>query len=72
VIATLNSRIGPGFLFEALENFNWPTWIAPENKVVALIFGGRDGFGFNPFPTWSWDRTAAIIDVYTLPRFWPD
>ena len=67
-IARLSSRIGPGFLFEALENFNWPTWIAPENKVVALIFGGADGFGLNPFPTWSWDRSMAIIDVLTLSR----
>jgi hypothetical protein len=57
------SIIGPGFCFTALENFNWPTWINPESKIVALVFGNNNGLGLNPLPTLDWIRSATLLDV---------
>jgi OPT family oligopeptide transporter len=53
--------IGPGYLFQGLSNFNWPTWINPKSKTLALIFGGRNGIGLNPLPTLDWNR--SVVDV---------
>lgn len=55
--------IGPGYLFEALSNFNWPTWIDPKSKTLAFIFGNSIGLGFNPFPTLDWIRSSTLVDV---------
>jgi OPT family oligopeptide transporter len=53
--------IGPGYMFQALSNFNWPTWIDPKSKILAFIFGGNIGLGLNPFPTFDWNR--SLLDV---------
>jgi OPT oligopeptide transporter protein len=67
---SLHIRIGPGFLFGgSLDNFNWITWIKPQSKTLALITGGSNGLGLNPWPTWDWNRAAQFIDVCTLPQF---
>jgi len=42
---------------------NWINWIKPESKTLALIFGGTNGLGLNPFPTLGWDRATGVIDV---------
>jgi len=55
--------IGPGYCFQALDNFNWPTWFNPKSKILAFIFGGKNGLGLNPIPTLDWNRSAQIIDV---------
>ncbi|KAK9385885.1 OPT oligopeptide transporter protein-domain-containing protein [Lipomyces mesembrius] len=44
----------PGFIFTAISTFNWPTWIAPQNKVLAIIAGSSLGLGFNPWTTFDW------------------
>ncbi|KAK9381035.1 OPT oligopeptide transporter protein-domain-containing protein [Kockiozyma suomiensis] len=44
----------PDFLFTALSTFNWITWIAPKNKILALITGSKTGMGFNPIPSFDW------------------
>ncbi|KAK9453077.1 OPT oligopeptide transporter protein-domain-containing protein [Dipodascopsis uninucleata] len=44
----------PGFIFTALSTFNWMTWIAPANKVLAVITGSNSGLGFNPLATFDW------------------
>ncbi|KAK9374022.1 OPT oligopeptide transporter protein-domain-containing protein [Lipomyces chichibuensis] len=44
----------PGFIFTAISTFNWPTWIAPQNKVLAIITGSGLGLGFNPWTTFDW------------------
>lgn len=38
----------PNQLFGAIRNFNWMTWIAPNNFKLAVVTGGFGGFGFNP------------------------
>lgn len=58
--------IGPGYLFQSLSNFNWPTWINPQSKTLAFIFGGQFGLGFNPFPTFDWVRSSMLTDVRPL------
>ncbi|KAK9448833.1 OPT oligopeptide transporter protein-domain-containing protein [Limtongia smithiae] len=44
----------PDFLFQALSIFNWMTWIAPENKTLAIVTGSKLGMGFNPLATFDW------------------
>ena len=62
----LTARLGPGYLFSgSLENFNWITWINPQSKVLALVFGGRNGLGLNPWPTWDWPRSVQMVDVFS-------
>jgi hypothetical protein len=39
----------PGFIFQALSVFAWPTWIAPDNVVVNQVFGGFSGMALLPF-----------------------
>jgi hypothetical protein len=66
-ISPHNFRIGPGYLFGgSLENFNWITWIKPQSKMLALITGGWNGLGLNPWPTWDWPHASAIVDVFVL------
>ncbi|KAK9246611.1 OPT oligopeptide transporter protein-domain-containing protein [Lipomyces tetrasporus] len=49
------------YIFKALSNFNWITWIAPDNLVLAIICGSSLGLGFNPISTFDW----AVVDVST-------
>ncbi|KAK9236566.1 OPT oligopeptide transporter protein-domain-containing protein [Lipomyces kononenkoae] len=44
----------PSVLFQALSVFNWMTWIAPKNTVLAIVTGSYLGLGFNPIPTFDW------------------
>ncbi|KAK7203707.1 OPT oligopeptide transporter protein-domain-containing protein [Myxozyma melibiosi] len=52
----------PDYLFKALSCFNWMTWIAPQNKNLAIITGSYIGLGFNPISTFDW----SVIN-YTVP-----
>ncbi|KAK9447308.1 OPT oligopeptide transporter protein-domain-containing protein [Limtongia smithiae] len=56
----------PTFLFKALSDFNWMTWIAPQNKKVALVTGTFVGAGWNPFPSFDW----SVIN-YNAPLVYP-
>jgi len=38
----------PNLIFGAIRNFNWMTWIAPNNFNLAVVTGSYGGFGFNP------------------------
>ena len=51
---------GPGYCFQALDNFNWPTWFNQKSKLLTFLFGGVNGLGLNPFPTMDWTRTTAL------------
>ncbi|KAK9243326.1 OPT oligopeptide transporter protein-domain-containing protein [Lipomyces tetrasporus] len=51
----------PDFVFTALSDFNWITWIAPKNLVLAIITGSFLGLGVNPVPTFDW----AVIDHFS-------
>lgn len=52
----------PGFIFTALSTFNWMTWIAPQNKNLAIVTGSGIGLGYNPLTTFDW----GVIG-YTAP-----
>ncbi|KAK9463926.1 OPT oligopeptide transporter protein-domain-containing protein [Lipomyces oligophaga] len=56
----------PDYLFTALATFNWPTWIAPENKNLAIIMGSKLGVGLNPLTSFDW----SVIN-YTYPLIVP-
>ncbi|KAK9381294.1 OPT oligopeptide transporter protein-domain-containing protein [Kockiozyma suomiensis] len=56
----------PTFLFKALSVFNWMTWIAPKNKLLAMATGSYLGLGVNPLPTFDW----AVIN-YGQPLVYP-
>lgn len=45
----------PNFIWTALSNFNWISWIAPNNVHLNTIVGSNNGLGINPFPTWDWN-----------------
>jgi len=32
--------------------------------VLALVTGGWNGLGLNPWPTWDWPHTTTIVDVF--------
>ncbi|KAK9483826.1 OPT oligopeptide transporter protein-domain-containing protein [Lipomyces starkeyi] len=56
----------PSFLFTALSVFNWITWIAPKNTVLAIVTGSYLGLGFNPLTTFDW----SVIN-YSTPLVAP-
>lgn len=45
----------PNFIWTSLSNFNWITWIAPNNRDLNTITGSNNGLGVNPFPTFDWN-----------------
>ncbi|KAK9479714.1 OPT oligopeptide transporter protein-domain-containing protein [Lipomyces japonicus] len=58
----------PDYLFTALSTFNWPTWIAPNNKKLAFVMGSRIGAGFNPITTFDWS-VISYSSPLVLPFF---
>jgi hypothetical protein len=60
----------PGYLFKALSQFNWMTWIAPTNKTLALITGSGWGLGMlNPITTFDWNWATSSYSPLAQP-FW--
>ncbi|KAK9455935.1 OPT oligopeptide transporter protein-domain-containing protein [Dipodascopsis uninucleata] len=55
----------PDVLFSALSTFNWITWIAPKNKVLAIVSGSILGIGINPITSFDW---AVINYSYPLSK----
>ena len=45
----------PGYLFQALSQFNWMTWIAPDNMNLAIATGSFGGLGINPIPSFDFN-----------------
>jgi OPT family small oligopeptide transporter len=58
----------PGFLFQAVSNFNWMTWIAPDNFNLAVVTGSDLGMGFNPISTFDWNIINSFGPLMT--PFW--
>ncbi|KAK9371502.1 OPT oligopeptide transporter protein-domain-containing protein [Lipomyces chichibuensis] len=58
----------PDYLFPALSTFNWITWIAPKNKILAFVTGSNIGMGFNPWPTFDWS-VISYSSPLVLPFF---
>ncbi|PKS08975.1 hypothetical protein jhhlp_003588 [Lomentospora prolificans] len=58
----------PGLLFPALSYFNVLTWFAPDNVVVANLFGVVSGLGMFPM-TFDWAQVTYIGSPLLVP-FW--
>ncbi|KAI0550620.1 OPT-domain-containing protein [Xylaria curta] len=58
----------PGLLMPALSYFNVITWFAPNNVVVANLFGVASGLGLFPV-TFDWAQIAYIGSPLLTP-FW--
>jgi OPT family oligopeptide transporter len=58
----------PGLLMPALSYFNVVTWFAPDNVVVANLFGVVSGLGLFPM-TFDWAQVAYIGSPLLTP-FW--
>lgn len=58
----------PGLLIPALSYFNVITWFAPDNVVVANLFGVVSGLGLFPL-TFDWAQIAYIGSPLLTP-FW--
>ncbi|KAF2673510.1 OPT superfamily oligopeptide transporter [Microthyrium microscopicum] len=58
----------PGFLMPALSYFSVLTWFAPNNVVVANLFGVASGLGLFPL-TFDWSQIAYIGSPLIVP-FW--
>ncbi|KAI0436535.1 OPT-domain-containing protein [Xylaria telfairii] len=58
----------PGLLVPALSYFNVITWFAPNNVVVANLFGVASGLGLFPV-TFDWAQIAYIGSPLLTP-FW--
>ncbi|KAG5422290.1 hypothetical protein I9W82_001385 [Candida metapsilosis] len=41
----------PDYLFTSISQFNWMTWIKPDNFNLALATGSYGGLGVNPIPS---------------------
>ncbi|KAK4218538.1 OPT oligopeptide transporter protein-domain-containing protein [Rhypophila decipiens] len=58
----------PGLFFPALSYFNVVTWFAPDNVVLANLFGVVSGLGLFPL-TFDWAQVAYIGSPLLTP-FW--
>ncbi|OAQ65172.1 oligopeptide transporter protein [Pochonia chlamydosporia 170] len=60
----------PGYLFTALSQFNWMTWIAPDNFKLAVLTGSNMGLGlFNPITTFDWNVATSSYAALAQPFF---
>lgn len=57
----------PNNVFQALRLFNWMTWIAPQNKNLAIVTGSYGGMGFNPWS--SFDPNTSGSAAMAAPFF---
>lgn len=60
MIVTFVVETVPRFVSEAMQAFAWPTWIAPFNYAVNLMFGGQSGMGLGFF-TFDWITVIAAL-----------
>nr|XP_019047282.1 OPT family small oligopeptide transporter [Kwoniella bestiolae CBS 10118]OCF26212.1 OPT family small oligopeptide transporter [Kwoniella bestiolae CBS 10118] len=58
------------FIFPALTYFNWPTWINPTNKKLAIIMGSVTGLGLNPIPTLDWTYISGAGLTPLITPWW--
>ncbi|ODQ79441.1 hypothetical protein BABINDRAFT_161841 [Babjeviella inositovora NRRL Y-12698] len=56
----------PGFLFQALSDFAWVTWIRPNNVIINQVFGTYSGLGIFPI-TFDWNTISAYIGSPLVP-----
>ncbi|KAI0133875.1 small oligopeptide transporter [Xylariales sp. AK1849] len=56
----------PGYLFQALSVFAFPTFIAPDNVTVNQVFGGWTGMGLLPI-TFDWTQITGYVYSPLIP-----
>ncbi|PHH79098.1 hypothetical protein CDD82_2589 [Ophiocordyceps australis] len=60
----------PGFLFTALSQFNWMTWVRPGSFTLAVLTGSNLGLGLaNPVTTFDWNVATASYAPLSQPFF---
>ncbi|KIY65641.1 OPT-domain-containing protein [Cylindrobasidium torrendii FP15055 ss-10] len=62
----------PNYIFQALSYFNWMTWIAPQNVLLAAITGSvasTGGLGLNPIPTFDYNQITVQGDPIINPFY---
>ncbi|KAK0203274.1 OPT-domain-containing protein [Desarmillaria ectypa] len=59
----------PNFIFQALSYFNWITWFAPNNTLLAAVTGGITGLGLNPISTFDYNVLTVGGDPLINPFF---
>ncbi|KAI5968950.1 hypothetical protein KGF57_000065 [Candida theae] len=57
----------PDYLFTSISQFNWMTWIKPDNFNLALATGSYGGLGVNPIP--SLDFNVIGTDGFYYPFY---
>ncbi|KAK6878309.1 Oligopeptide transporter 2 [Candida tropicalis] len=57
----------PDYLFTALSQFNWMTWIKPDNYDLAVVTGSFGGLGLNPIP--SFDLNIIGTTAFYAPFY---
>ncbi|AET38439.1 Opt2p Ecym_2739 [Eremothecium cymbalariae DBVPG len=55
----------PTVLAGFLANFNWMTWLAPNNFNLAAITGGSTGLAYNPLPSFDLNAIAYFTPLVT-------
>lgn len=56
----------PGYLFTALSQFSWVTWIVPANVVVNQLFGYQHGLGMSLL-SFDWAQIAYLGSPLATP-----
>ncbi|KAL8292594.1 hypothetical protein RQP46_001206 [Phenoliferia psychrophenolica] len=59
----------PDCIMQFLTYFNWMTWIAPNNKMLAIITGSQTGLGLNPISAFDWSYLTALSSPLITPLF---
>ena len=58
----------PGFLFQAISAFVFPTYIAPNNVTINKVFGGWTGMSILPL-TFDWTQISGYTLSPLIPPF---
>ncbi|WVQ97983.1 OPT family small oligopeptide transporter [Kwoniella sp. CBS 9459] len=58
------------FVAPVLAYFNWPTWIDPSNRKLAIITGSVTGLGLNPLPTFDWTYISGAGLTPLITPWW--
>lgn len=59
----------PDYLMKFVSTFNWMTWIAPNNKDLAVVTGSVGGLGYNPISSFDWNVAVSRSQPIFLPLF---